>query len=150
MCSNGSNGSGESRSKWRVLLHFDFLSATQNVLHCVVSRRKPTLEDCPWATPILRKVIWDVKGAMCKVWQPRAIFNKFWRHKASSFEVLLPWTESGFCKHILVKSDKAPGANTICLSLHPCPVTVSSLVTLAAQLLETRPALCGNKVHQAA
>ena len=102
----GSNGSGESRSKCgRVLLHFDFLSATKNVLHCVVSRRKPTLEDCPWATPILRKVIWDVKGAMCKVWQPRAIFNKFWRHKASSFEVLLPWTESGFCKHILVKSD---------------------------------------------
>ena len=39
----------------------------KNVLHCVVSRRKPTLEDCPWATPILLKVIWDAKGAMCKV-----------------------------------------------------------------------------------
>ena len=66
------------------------VSYKKNVLHCVVSRRKPTLEDCPWATPILLKVIWDAKDAMCKVWQPRAILEKFWRHKASSFVVLLP------------------------------------------------------------
>jgi hypothetical protein len=62
----------------------------KNVLLCVVSRRNPTLEDSPWATPILLKVIWDAKGAICKVRQPRAILDKFWRHKASSLEVLLP------------------------------------------------------------